>query len=102
VNGRRKHSAVADNARLREARRSDREYIRWCHERFAELGRQVRAWRARAEIAEGRLAQCEQLVERQTAQLMERDSRIAELERLAKTVGDDTVETPRPAALAAA
>lgn len=99
---RRKHRAADDNAKLRQTRREDREYIGWCHERFAELGQKVRFHKARADIAEGRLQASEQLVQRQVQQLMERDSRIAALERLAKSATDDTVEMPIPAAELAA
>jgi len=102
VIGHGRHRAATDNVRLREARRGDREYIGWCHERFRELGRQVRALRCRAEVAEGRLAKAEQLVQRQVAQLMERDSELEHLRRQLKAASDDTVETPIPAALAAA
>ena len=89
-----RHSAVADNTRLRQARREDRQYINWCHERFADLGRQVRSWKARAEVAEGRLLAADQLVQRQVDQLMERDSLIEQLRRQVKAASDDTVEVP--------
>lgn len=96
-----RHRALDDNRRLREARRGDREYIGWCHERFAELGRQVRAWRARAEVAEGRLEAKEQQLQRQVQQLMERDAELVKLRRQLKAASDDTVETRVPAELAA-
>ncbi|KAB1146764.1 hypothetical protein F7R91_14385 [Streptomyces luteolifulvus] len=97
-----KHRAGPDNARLRQLRREDRQYIRYCHERFAELGQRVRYWRARAEVAEGRLQAKEQQLQRQTEQLMARDTELETLRRQLKAASDDTVETPIPAELAAA
>ncbi|MER5875531.1 hypothetical protein ABT119_06320 [Streptomyces sp. NPDC001910] len=88
--------AGAGNAQLRRNRAADREYIDWCHERFRELGAEKRALAARAEIAEGRLQEGEQLVQRQVGQLMERDSRIAELERRLRLDGETTVEVALP------
>lgn len=96
--GRGRHSAVADNKRLRERSREDRQYIRHCHERFAELGRQLRSWRARAEIAEGRLLAKEQQLQRLTAQLIARDTENERMRRQLKAASDDTVEVPIPTA----
>ncbi|OQQ13043.1 hypothetical protein B0675_40205 [Streptomyces sp. M41(2017)] len=88
--------AGAGNAELRRNRAADREYISWCHERFRDLGARTRVLRARAEIAEGRLQQSEQLINRQAAQLQARDAQIAELEKQLKFDSEETVETPRP------
>lgn len=88
--------AGAGNAELRRNRAADREYIDWCHERFRELGAEKRALTARADIAEGRLQESEQLVHRQAAQLMARESRISELEQRLKTDGETTVEIALP------
>lgn len=93
-----KHRAVADNKRLREQRREDRQYIRWCHGRFAELGRQVRSWKARAEVAEGRLQAKEQQLQQHVDQLMARDTQLVQLRRQLKAASDDTVEVPIVAA----
>lgn len=88
--------AGAANAELRRNRAADREYIDWCHERFRELGAKTRSLRAQAEIADGRLQECEQLVHRQAGQLRERDARIDELERRLKTDSEATVEIALP------
>lgn len=92
--GRGKRRAGPDNSRLRELRREDRQYIRWCHERFAELGRQVRSWKARAEVAEGRLQAKEQQLQVLVGQLMERDSLIDQLQRQLKADAVRTQEIP--------
>ncbi|MFF4346749.1 hypothetical protein [Streptomyces sp. NPDC001530] len=94
--GRGKHRAAADNKRLRQLRREDRQYIRHCHERFAELGCKVRYWRARAEVAEGRLQAKEQQLQQHVEQLMARDSELVKLRGQLKAASDDTVETPIP------
>jgi len=91
-----KHRAGPDNKRLRQLRREDRQYIRWCHERFAELGRQVRSFKARAEVAEGRLQAKEQQLQWHVDQLMARDIEVVELRRRLKAASDDTVEVPVP------
>jgi chromosome segregation ATPase len=96
VIGRGKHRASADNKRLRQLRREDRQYIRHCHERFAELGCKVRYWRARAEVAEGRLQAKEQQLQQQVQQLMARDTELETLRRQLKAASDDTVETQIP------
>lgn len=92
--GRGQHRAGPDNRRLRELRREDRQYIRWCHERFAELGRQVRSWKVRAEVAEGRLQAKEQQLQVLVGQLMERDSQVDQLQRQLKADAVRTQEIP--------
>jgi hypothetical protein len=96
--GRGRRRAGPDNDRLRAENRLLEGRLAWYRGRLRTLSAQSRTLRARAEIAEGRLAKTEQLVQRQVAQLMDRDSRIAELERLVKTSADDTVEMPIPTA----
>ncbi|MFE4671044.1 hypothetical protein [Streptomyces sp. NPDC056723] len=75
-----KHRASVDNARLRRLRGEDRRYIGWCHDRFAEIGSQLRSARARAEVAEGRLLVTQQ--------------RVAQLERVIEASAEDTQQIP--------
>lgn len=102
--GRGRRRAGPDNDRLRVENRLLEGRLAWYRGRLRSLSAQFRTLRARAEIAEGRLAQAEQLVQRQTGQLMERDSEIERLRRQLKTAVDDTVEMPAltPKQLAAA
>lgn len=97
-----KRRAGADNIRLRNQLANLKDDCDWYRRRLMDVTARYRAARAQAEIADGQRQLAEQLVARQVAQLMERDSRIAELERLVKAASDDTVETPIPANLAAA
>lgn len=90
--------AGADNVRLRQKVANLTDDLAWYRSRLMAVTARCRALQAQAEIADGRLVLAEQLIQRQVAQLMERDSRIAELERLAKAASDDTVETPIPTA----
>lgn len=94
--------AGPENDRLRAENVLQESRITWYRNRLRFIAEQMRTWRARAEIAEGRLAASEQLVQRQLEQLMERDTRLARLARQLQDAGDDTVETPIPAELAAA
>jgi hypothetical protein len=90
--------AGEDNIRLRKLLADSREDAAWYKRRLMAVTARCRALAAQAEIADGQRVLAEQLVQRQAAQLMERNSRIAELERLAKAAADDTVEIPIPTA----
>lgn len=94
--GRGRRRAGPDNDRLRVENRLLERRLAWYRGRLRSLSAQLRTLRARAEVAEGRLAQAEQLVQRQVAQLMARDSEIERLHRQLKTTADDTVEMPVP------
>jgi hypothetical protein len=94
IRGTGKRRAGEDNVRLRQRVANLTDDLAWYRARLMAVTARCRALQAQAEIADGERMKAEQLVARQTAQLMERDSRIAELERLAKVATDDTVETP--------
>lgn len=94
MRGKGKRRAGEDNIRLRLKLASLSDDLDWYRRRLKAVTARCRALQAQAEIADGERVKAEQLVARQTAQLMERDSRIVELERLAKTASDDTVEMP--------
>lgn len=93
-----KRRAGPDNDRLRHELKLTEGRVTWYRGRLRVVSEQYRTMRARAEIAEGRLQQSEQLLERQVSQLQAKDSRIAELERLTQAAGEDTVQMPIPAA----
>ena len=86
--------AGEDNIRLRRENSNLQDDLAWYRRRLMAVTARCRALAAQAEIADGQRVLAEQLIARQTAQLMERDSRIAELERLVKVTGEDTVEVP--------
>ncbi|MFF8100090.1 hypothetical protein ACF07S_09995 [Streptomyces sp. NPDC016640] len=98
IHGKGKRRAGEDNIRLRQRLTDAHDDLAWYRRRLMAVTARCRALQAQADIADGQRVMAEQLVARQTAQLMERDSRIAELERLAKVATDDTVETPIPTA----
>lgn len=97
-----KHRAGPDNKRLRQELQIRDADITWYRGRLLDISRRNRALRAQVEIAEGRLLASEQLTVRQAAELEAKNERIAELERLLKTSGEDTTEMPVPAELTAA
>ena len=96
--GRGKRRAGEDNVRLRAEIQLLEGRLAWYRGRLRALSTSNRTLRARAEIAEGRLAASEQLVQRQVEQLMERDTRIARLTKQLQATGEDTVEMPIPTA----
>lgn len=91
-----KHRAGPEHGRLRQELKLAEGRIAFFRGRLQAVSTQNRTLKARAEIAEGRQQQAEAIVERQVAQLQQRDARIAELERLIETSGEDTVQTPIP------
>ena len=97
--GRGKRRAGPDNVRLRAENQLLEGRLAWYQDRLRVINGSHRTLRRRAEIAEARLAAADQLIRRQTAQLMERDSLIDELQRQLKA---DTVRTqPIPVVTAA-
>ncbi|NUP18345.1 MAG: hypothetical protein HOZ81_20130 [Streptomyces sp.] len=82
--------AGEDNVRLRKELADTRDDNAWYKRRLRDVAARCRAARARAEIAEGQLLLAQQLIHRQTAQLMERDSAIDRLQRQLKA---DVVRT---------
>jgi chromosome segregation ATPase len=94
IRGTGRRRAGEDNIRLRQRVANLTDDLAWCRSRLMAVTARCRALQAQAEIADGERMKAEQLVARQTAQLMERDSRIAELERLVQAASDDTVEMP--------
>ncbi|MFJ9633707.1 hypothetical protein ACIRU8_39045 [Streptomyces sp. NPDC101175] len=96
--------AGEDNIRLRQRIHTLGEDLAWYRLRLRDITARCRAATAQKEIAEGLLLQAEQLVQRQVAQLMERDT---EIERLNRQLKADVVRTQPipivdPAVLAAA
>jgi|tagenome__1003787_1003787.scaffolds.fasta_scaffold20630824_2 hypothetical protein len=85
-----KRRAGEDNVRLRHEAALRENRLAWYRSRLRDVGGQMRTWRARAEIAEGRLGAADQLIGRQVLQLMERD---AEIDRLQRQLKADTVRT---------
>jgi hypothetical protein len=98
MRGKGKRRAGEDNIRLRQRVANLGDDLDWYQRRLRAVTARCRALQAQADIADGQRVMAEQLIQRQVAQLMERDSRIAELERLAKVATDDTVEVPIPTA----
>jgi hypothetical protein len=90
--------AGEDNIRLRARLQILGDDLAWYRARLREVTARYRAARARAEIADGQRVLAEQLIQRQVQQLMARDSEIEELRRRLHVSGEDTVETPLPAA----
>jgi len=86
--------AGEDNVRLRAEAELRERQIAWHRSRLRELGQGLRTWRARAQIAEGRLDAADELIQRQVEQLMERDSRIDRLQRQLKSDAVRTQEIP--------
>jgi len=82
--------AGEDNVRLRRQVTNLRDDVTWYRRRLMDVAAKCRAYRAQAEIAQGELLLAEQLIQRQTQQLMQRDSQIDELQRQLKA---DTVRT---------
>ncbi|MFJ7895968.1 hypothetical protein [Streptomyces anthocyanicus] len=99
LRGNGKRRAGADNQVLRRRLADAADDVAWHRARLRAVTARCRALTAQAEIADGQRVLAEQLIQRQVQQLMERDSRIAELERLVKVATDDTVEIPIPAAV---
>lgn len=91
--------AGEDNVRLRLKLDSARDDLAWYRTRLRAVTARCRAATAQAEIVGGELLLAEQLVARQTAQLMALDSENEELRRQLKAASDDTVEVPIPAAI---
>ncbi|WP_217235409.1 hypothetical protein [Streptomyces sp. AC555_RSS877] len=96
--GRGKRRAGPDNKVLRAKLANLTDDLDWYRVRLRAVTARCRALAAQAEIADGQRVLAEQLIQRQVGQLMERDSRIEELQRLVKVATDDTVETPIPTA----
>lgn len=84
-----KHRAGPENGRLRHELKLAEGRIAWYRSRLLMLGKKNRTLEAQAEITDG-------LVEKQLIEIQRRDARIAELERLIKVSGEDTVQTPIP------
>ena len=80
-----KHRAGPGSGRLRrELKLAD-----WYRGRLHVVNEQNRALKARAEIAEG-------IAEQRLLAVQQRDTRIADLERLIAASSEDTVQTPIP------
>lgn len=82
--------AGEDNVRLRQRIANLTEDIAWHRRRLMAVTARCRALTAQAAISDCQRVLAEQLIARQTAQLMERDSLIDELQRQLKA---DTVRT---------
>lgn len=97
--GRGKRRAGPDNIRLRAENELLEGRLAWYRHRLRVINGLHRTLRRRAEIAEARLIAADQLIQRQTRQLMDRDAWIDELQRQLKA---DTVRTqPIPVITAA-
>lgn len=82
--------AGADNKVLRLKLADLADDLAWYRRRLMAVTAKCRAYKAQAEIAQGELLLANQLTQRQTAQLMERDAQIDQLQRQLKA---DTVRT---------
>lgn len=82
--------AGEDNKRLRRQVSDLGDDLAWYRRRLMDVTAKSRAYKAQAEIAQGELLLANQLTQRQTAQLMERDALIDQLQRQLKA---DTVRT---------
>ena len=94
MRGKGRRRAGEDNMRLRKEAELREGRLAWYRNRLRVIGHQMRTWRARAEIAEGRLAAADQLIQRQVKQLMERDAEIDRLQRQLKADAVRTQEIP--------
>ncbi|MER8004823.1 hypothetical protein [Streptomyces sp. NPDC094149] len=90
IRGHGRRRAGEDNVRLRRQVANLREDLTWYRRRLMDVTAKYRACKAQAEIAQGELLLANQLTHRQTAQLMERDALINQLQRQLKA---DTVRT---------
>lgn len=90
IRGTGRRRAGEDNVRLRKELAATRDDNAWYKSRLRAVTAKYRASRAQAEIAQGELLRAEQLIQRQTEQLMQRDSQIDALQRQLKA---DTVRT---------
>jgi chromosome segregation ATPase len=95
--GKGKHRAGPENGRLRHELKLAEGRIAWYRGRLLMVGKKNRALETRAEVAEGRLAAADQLIESQAKRLAEREARIGELEEQMGLSCEDTVQTPIPA-----
>lgn len=86
--------AGEDNLRLRKELADTRDDAAWYKRRLREVTARCRAATAQAEIKDGELLLAQQLIQRQTAQLMERDSLIDQLQRQLKADVVRTHEMP--------
>jgi hypothetical protein len=86
--------AGEDNVRLRKELADARDDTAWHRRRLMAVTARCRALQARFEITDGQLLLAEQLIQRQTAQLMERDSEIDRLQRQLKADAVRTQEIP--------
>lgn len=90
IRGHGRRRAGEDNVRLRKELADTRDDNTWYKQRLRAVTAKYRAARAQVDIAQGELLMAEQLIQRQTEQLMQRDSQIDELQRQLKA---DTVRT---------
>lgn len=86
--------AGEDNTRLRRENSDLRDDVAWYRRRLKTVTAQCRAFRAQAEITDGRLLLAEQRGQQLLMQLMERDTENEQLRRQLKAASDDTVEVP--------
>lgn len=86
--------AGEDNVLLRRRVANLTDDLDWYRVRLKAVTARCRALRAQAEIADGQRVLAEQLIARQTAQLIALDAENERLRRQVKAASDDTVETP--------
>lgn len=94
IRGRGRRRAGEDNTRLRIKLANLTDDLAWYRRRLMDITARCRAYKAQAEIAQGELLLANQLTQRQTAQLMERDSLIDQLQRQLKADAVRTQEIP--------
>lgn len=92
--GRGRRRAGADNVILRQKLANLTDDLAWYRRRLMDVNARCRALRAQAEIADGERLRGEQVIHRQTAQLIALDAENERLRRQLKAASDDTVETP--------
>jgi chromosome segregation ATPase len=94
IRGTGRRRAGEDNVRLRRQVTNLRDDLAWYRRRLKDVTAKCRAYKAQAEIAQGELLLAEQLIQRQTEQLMQRDSQIDQLQRQLKADAVRTQEIP--------
>lgn len=98
MRGRGKRRAGADNKVLRQKLANAADDLDWYRRRLMDVTARCRALTAQIEIADGERLLDQQVIHRQTAQLMALDSENEQLRRQLKAASDETVETPIPTA----
>lgn len=96
--GRGKRRAGADNKVLRQKLANAADDLDWYRRRLMAVTARNRALEAQADIASGERLLDQQVIHKQTAQLMALDSENERLRRQLKAASDATVETPIPTA----